>query len=1099
MYNYTNYIIYIIILLLIIYILYYIYIKNINIENFYNSQCNIKPKTILKQDDWFTDLKNNICHLYATQEINKGTDLTYDQLKLLCRIKLLPNLIEGKDENGAKISQGLSAITNKLQISVKHIDLIKYILNSKLIVNCEIPAYPLIWIKINEDETNEPNNNLILLKNDSIEESFKGLFGPDIINLTQQEYDDFNIQDLRVNHYIEFKDQFTNNIIKYKPKLSQIEFDYNVKLGSADNEYILNKDTDEDLCLTNNYCHKNDNKCIKNSDKNNYIENYSLKFMRWIQSDNSLENTINTFKVIDPSSDIHKDKHDKLVELAKNNNFLYFDLTSLSQEEYDEYNDIFNQEGTENKRIYIQLRNSDEGVDPTKTIFYYEPKPLFYDTNYLAKKIDNFNHNLVAQIEDKLRSDDGTVDSNPCIIDKLTGIDISQGHKFDLSEYLPSDTEDILEGVNFTKYGKIEDIKESDNITGPPDERYSKLSTYLYYKNRKKELNEDCKFYKSSVIDEPGIVKDKLPENGYFETTIQDNLVKWGKNTNIPLDNLTTENGKHHIQNKHVTKLQEDIDDEINNCKYTLSDIDSWKDTDEIDYNGNKYGIIRDEDSLDSYMGGYIKNQTAREKYNIEKNKCKNIRNSNGELKNVISNGTNQYGRISDTLTFDNTLPDEELLNKTFIHNSMYPYIENDYARKTIDKVCFAESLNDSGNKIYGEIGNNEGEYGKIGQNCNQYIKSADCSARLRNINAKITSSLSQGDNKRINKQWDNIENKEICFWNKIESSTNTEKVNLDSKYGQCLDNLLENGYDNETHDYTNPPIYDKELIKKTYIERTKLIWTEENPTNIESNSLKIDISEIIPENVKSRIANEIKNTSDNSSYLQIAGYSKITENEWRELLNNNHYKLSELSNDDIDNIYFKYYIDGNTKYYITKDTNIYWKNIYNLYNTRYENKEAEQKQHLHTFGFDCSTPDNYLKLGEQCTTDNHKCLHKDNKTQAQLDYDITNLPNTVWYSDLIQKGKDYAETNLVGRYYDTTLGPQCQPCTNINNTQPSNYIERTTENGYCNTDGTMKCSDKSQYELNTGSKQAYDWMIDYEDKCRTMNEISCIRQKDLL
>ena len=127
-------------------------------------------------------------------------------------------------------------------------------------------------------------------------------------------------------------------------------------------------------------------------------------------------------------------------------------------------------------------------------------------------------------------------------------------------------------------------------------------------------------------------------------------------------------------------------------------------------------------------------------------------------------------------------------------------------------------------------------------------------------------------------------------------------------------------------------------------------------------------------------------------------------------------------------------------------------------------------------------------------------CIHKNNKTQAELDQAITNLPNTEWYSDLIQKGEKYAETNLVGRYYDTTLGPQCQTCTDINNTQPSNYIERETEpNGYCNTEQTMKCSDNTQDELNTGSKQAYDWMIDYEDKCRTMNEISCIRQNDLL
>jgi hypothetical protein len=1094
MYNYTNYIIYIIILLLIIYILYYIYIKNINIENF-KSQCNLSPKNILEQDSWFTNLKNEICELYATQELNNGTDYTRNQLKLYCRMKILPNLIQKKDENGATISQGLSAITNKLQISVKHIELIKHIINSKLILNCVIPAYPLIWIKINDNETNEPNNNLILLKNDSIEQSFKSLFGSEIINISQDEYNSFNIQDLRVNHYIEFID-INNNTIKYKPKMSQIEFDYSIKLGNADDEYILNKDTNEDLCLTNDYCYNNDNKCIKNSDKNKYINNYSLKFMRWIQADKSLEYNPRAVKVIDYTSD----KHDKLEALAKKNNFIYFDLTSLSPEEYEEYSLLFNQVNP-TKRIYIQL-NEIEPKDPTKATFYYEPKAIFYDTNYLAKKIYKFNDNLVAQIEEKLREDDGTENSDPCIIDKKASYEISQRNQYDLNEHLSNS--DILNGINFTKYGKIEEIGKTDeinNITGPPNERYSELSTYLHYNNRKKELNEDCKFYKSSVIDEPGIEKNKLPENGYFETMIEDNLVKWGKNTNISLDNLTTESGKHHIQNKHVTKLQEDIDNEINNCKYTSSDIDSWNDTDEIDYNGNKYGIIRNEENPDSYMGGYIKNENARLKYNNEKSKCKNIRNSDGELKSIISNGTEQYGRISNSLTFDNTLSDEDLLNTTYTHNSMYPYIENDYARKTIDKVCFAESLNNNGIKIYGEIGNNEGEYGKIGQNCNQYIKSAVCSEKLQNIKDKITSSLSQGENKRLNRVWDNIQNKEKCYWNKIETLTDTEKITLDSNYRECLDNLLQNGYNEEIHDYTNPPIYNKELIKKTYIERTKLIWTEEISSIIEDNSSKIDVSEIIPEDVKLRIATDIKNTSDDSSYLQIAGYSKITENLWRQLLNNNHYKLSRLSNNNIDNIYFKYNLDGNTKYYITKDTNIYWKEKYNLYNTKYEDKEHTQKEHLHTFGLDCGIPDNYLKDGEQCTENNgYMCIHKDNKTQAQLDEDITNLPNTDWYSGLIQQGINYAENKFIGRYYNTTLGTQCQPCTDSNNTKPSNYIERETEpNGYCNTEQTMKCSDNTQDELNTGSKQAYDWMIDYEDKCRTMNEISCIRQNDLL
>ena len=225
----------------------------------------------------------------------------------------MPNLIEEKDNNGATISQGLSFISNTLQISIKHIELLKYIINSKYSINCEVPAYPLTWIKINDDITNEPNQNLILLENNSIEDFIKSYFGNEEINIsTQQEYDAFNIKDLRINHYIQFNDH-NNNIVKYKPKMSQIEYDYFIKLGNSDDEFVLNKETEDNLCLSNNYCNKNDDKCIKNSDKNQYILNNSLKFMRWTQStDDSLEYSIKAKKVI--SEELYDTKQDEIVE-----------------------------------------------------------------------------------------------------------------------------------------------------------------------------------------------------------------------------------------------------------------------------------------------------------------------------------------------------------------------------------------------------------------------------------------------------------------------------------------------------------------------------------------------------------------------------------------------------------------------------------------------------------------------------------------------------------------------------------------------------------------------------------------------------------------
>tara|TARA_B000000437_G_scaffold219076_1_gene199784 strand:+ start:2828 stop:6088 length:3261 start_codon:yes stop_codon:yes gene_type:complete len=1086
MYNYTNYIIYIIILLLIIYILYYIYIKNINIENFSSSQCNLEPNRILDQDNWFTKLKEDICDLYADQEVVKENNTyTKQQHKLFCSMKLLPNLIEEKDNNGATISQGLSSISNTLEISIKHIELLKYIINSKYSINCEVPAYPLTWIKINDDITNEPNQNLILLENNSIEDFIKSYFGNEEINIeTQQEYDNFNIKDLRINHYIQFNDH-NNNILKYKPKMSQIEYDYFIKLGNSDDEYVLNKETEDNLCLTNNYCNKNDDKCIKNSDKNQYILNNSLKFMRWTQStDENLEYSIKAIKVI--SEELDKTKHDELVELARKYNFSKFDLSSLSQEKYNEYFDLFDDDKNKNKKIYIQLRDT-KSPDPTKGIYYYEPKPIFYDTNYLGKYINEFNTNFIVSINEKLKEDDGT-NANPCVIDKNASVSISQRNKFDLKEYLEDET--LLKGNNFTKYGEIEEIKDNDNITGPPDERYSRLRTYIDYKNNIVDLKEDCEYYKSNVQDPQ---KNKLPTVGHFETMYNDNLVKWAKNTDIDLDNLTEDSKLHHIQNKHVITLQKNIDDEISNCRYTNDDVNSWNDTQKIDYitndNSYKYGIIRDENADKSHTGGFINNETAMEEYMIEKEKCKSIKDSMSGIHDIIFSENGFYGRIDNTLTFDDNLTDEQILSSTHLHNSQYPFIENDYARKTINKVCFAESLTDNGIKIYGEIGNTEGKYGKIGDNCNQYIKSEKCSDKLQEINRKITNSLSEGSNKKLNKTWDNIENKELCYWNKIKELTNSEKNNLDQNYRSCLNNLLEAGYDNEIHDYTNPPIYNNELTKKTYIERSKFIWIEGFVENMGS---KIDVSNIIPESIKKRIKNDIEETDEDNNGLLIGGFSKITEKQWKELLNNNHYKLSE---NDIENIYFIY----NNKYYIPRNTDIYWKGIYNKYNSRYETKVLEQKNYLHSNYQDCSVPDNYLKDGEQCTTDNNMCLHKDNKTQTQLNNDITDIPNTEWYNNLLNEGSNYAKNNFKGIYYNTTLGPQCEQCTDINNTQPYNYIPQTEQNGYCNTDNTKICSDKDQETLNNNSSAAYDWMIDYENKCRSMNEISCIRQKDLL
>lgn len=1082
MYNYTNYIISILIILLITYIIFDSIYKNKNIENF--SECAKRPKTVEEQDEWFKKLEDDFCKEYVNETMkDPNNNRSESQLRMICKYNLLPYMFlnDQKNVHGIKILSNIlqknlnyKKVNNLINEITKYgytKEVLKDINKLKYVKNCNIPAHPLIWEKL-EGGIN-PQYKIEYIDNPELKKIIKdyATLERNEIELTEEIWNSLNINDLRMNNAVSI--EINQDISIYLPKYNIITYKYNIKLGNKLEEYKLNYENIEDLCKNHNYCDKSNDKCIINSEVNKYIKNYSNEYIRWVRSpiDYGSTDYLQISYKIPITQNLNTEKYKYIQNLLKENNWQYFDLSSLTDEKYKEYSELFdgNTDIERNKEHkFIQVQNTDD----LRVTYTYIPQPKFYNIKNISKNINKRNKMIITNIDYNLKN---PLDENkfPCIINKYEASEIAKNEDiFDLNKYLEKNE---LESIIHQKYGKVqENINVGQNLDDY-NNKYNKLEKYIKQKNEIITAENDCLYYSSNSNKEP-----KIPIN--FEYDNGEKINKWGKNIKKDVVNIKEEDKNLHIQNTFVKNKIDSISQNKKNCVFTKTDVNNWNNSELIypykDNNDIYYGIINNGTDTE----GYINNGIASNNLEKLKKECKSIYDENNNYKSILNINDKKYGR-NKNLTFNEQLSEDKAISNI---DKSYPYIKNDIVNKTIDKVCYSKSLNDNGIEKYGYIGKENNKYGKIGDKCDEYISSQDCENLINEYYDKEEVNLSdEARTEKIN-YWNTLKNREKCYWNNLNDKINIHNNDIENNYRNCVNNLLKEKLDdNQELDLVNPLINNNDKIKKTYKNLTKFIWIRAN--NNEDLSNKIDISDIISNQLKNKIKVDIEQNDT----------SEIDELEWKEFLLDNHYNL--IKDNDILDIYFIY----NNNKYITYLSDIFWNHVYKKYKNVYETNRDERKEYLHSRinseQIDCIIPDNHYKDGTQCENQDYKCLYKTNKSSEQLNNTISNLDSSDWYNNLKNEGKLYAENNFKGRYYNSELGQNCELCTDKNNTKPYNFVAPVDYGDYCDVDNTKKCSRNTQNELIRQSSKAYDWMKDYENKCRETNEISCIRDNQLI